>query len=110
MKSELPYSEEICMNIIWRRMRFLEKDTTLVDVITEAEAKFNVKWKNQTVYTLLSRLEEKGYITSHKERNRMHYLPVEDVAEYRKKKLATLFHTFYFNDKDSLKKDVTELR
>ena len=69
MKSELPYSEEICMNIIWRRMRFLEKDTTLVDVITEAETKFNVKWKNQTVYTLLSRLEEKGYITSHKERN-----------------------------------------
>ena len=66
MKSELPYSEEICMNIIWRRMRFLEKDTTLVDVITEAETKFNVKWKNQTVYTLLSRLESTVYKGLHR--------------------------------------------
>ena len=31
-------------------MRFLEKDTTLADVITEAETKFNVKEKSDSIY------------------------------------------------------------
>ena len=108
MKKELPYSEEVCMVIIWKRDAVYGKKSTMADVTNSAHTDYGIDWKWQTVHTLLNRLIERGFLVSHKDERHTYYTPVKSLNSYRTEKLNALIKNLYFGDADALQQELSE--
>ncbi len=73
---KLPDAEFAVMRAIWH----LPFPTTCRDIMDALDS--DKAWKSQTVLTMLKRLEEKGFVTSHKQGKEREYAPLISEDEY----------------------------
>jgi len=88
---QLPDSEFAIMQIIWG-------ETTPVSKTRIAEAAAPLRgWKPQTVYTLLTRLQDKGFISSQKQGKERVYTPLIARNNYLNQETGRFVRTFHEN-------------
>lgn len=73
---KLPDAEFEIMRAVWH----LPVPTTCRDIMNLLDS--HKAWKSQTVLTMLKRLEEKGFLTSHKTGKEREYSPLISEDEY----------------------------
>jgi len=91
MKVRLPDSEFVVMQIIWGETTPISK--TQVAALTEPQK----GWKPQTVYTLLNRLTEKGFLSSEKQGKERYYVPLVSREEYLNQETGRFMKMFHGN-------------
>jgi len=88
---QLPDSEFAVMRIIWENPAPISK--TQVAGLAEPER----GWKPQTVYTLLNRLVEKGFLSSDKQGKERFYTPLVLREAYLNQTTGHFMKTFHKN-------------
>ena len=76
------------MKVIWKA----NKPITSLDIGKEVEAK---GWKKTTIATFLTRLSEKGALSSEKKGKLYYYTPLITEKEYRKSQTRNLISALY---------------
>lgn len=61
-RTDLSFCEELVISILWDAAEPL----TCSEIINHLGTRYNIHYKDTTVYTFLKNLEEKGYITRYK--------------------------------------------
>ena len=88
---QLPDSEFAVMQVIWG-------EEPPVSKIKIAEAIAPIRgWKPQTVYTLLTRLQDKGFLTSQKQGKERIYTPLVTRKDYLSQETGRFVRTFHEN-------------
>ena len=115
MLKRLPDTEFELMRIIWRS----QPPVTTNEIMTYLEP--DIRWKPQTVLTLLVRLIEKGFLTSERIGRERNYTPIitqddymavetgEFLQRYRGNSVGSLVKTMY-DGKDLTTQDIQELK
>ena len=113
MYPHLPDSEHIIMQIIW------DNSTTISKTRVAELAAPERGWKPQTVYTLLNRLVDKGFLSSEKQGKERFYAPLVPREAYieqatdrfmnnvHKNSLTGLMNTLFSSEVN--KEDLAEL-
>jgi len=111
----LPDTEFELMRIIWQH----EPPVTTATIIQDLGD--SVKWKPQTVLTMLVRLIEKGFLSSERVGKERNYTPIisgpeymsvetgEFMSRYRGNSIGSLVKTMY-DGKDLTKEELAELK
>ncbi len=111
---KLPDSEFEIMKVVWSNEPPIFTGTVMEQLGKEKE------WKAQTIITLLTRLEKRGFIRKEKNGKELTYFPLVQKEDYLKfesndflkrfhsNSLFSLFATLY-NDKKLNEKDLDEL-
>lgn len=81
-RSELSECELIVMKCVWDG----GQEVTCQEVIAELESKYDLHYKDTTVYTFLKNLKAKGFIDSYR-RGVTFFYAVRDEEEYRESQL-----------------------
>ena len=88
---QLPEAELAVMQTVWDR-------ETPISSVRMAELMKPVRgWKKQTVYTLLSRLVEKGFLSSEKQGKERIYTPLMSQEEYLNRETGQFVRRFHKN-------------
>lgn len=74
-------SEYEIMEFLWKQ----EAPVTLQNVILYCTNERNHTWKQQTIYTFLTRLEHKGAVTAVKRGHKRYYSASMSMEEFKKK-------------------------
>ncbi len=88
---EVSKCEEQTMIAVWK----CKEPPDLQKVLSKVNTLFDHQWKPQTVSTFLSRLKNKGYLTTKKEGRYCYYYPTITLEQYRKEKMKGLMQVFY---------------
>ena len=93
-KAKLSECEEMIMSIL------LEADEPLIlsEIMAKAKARFQKKWKMQTVCTFMARMELKGYISSYRVGRYTHYKPMITLCDFREQKLREMQELLLFSN------------
>jgi len=102
------------MKVIWKA----DKPLTSLDIGKEVEER---GWKKTTIATFLTRLSEKGALTSEKKGKLYYYTPLITEKEYKKSQTRNLISSLYngslkefavslFTEEDFSEEDIKELR
>lgn len=76
----LSNAEREIMEFLWT----LEETATLQDVIRYCNEEKHHTWKQQTIYTFLTRLEQKGAVTAQKRGQKRYYSASMSYDEFQK--------------------------
>lgn len=96
----LSKSESEIMEFLWK-----QEDTCLLhDIVTYCTTEKQHTWKQQTIYTFLVRLEQKGAVTAVKHGHKRYYSASMSVTEFKKKATRQLLEE---NFNGSLKEFLT---
>jgi len=87
----LPDAEFDVMQIIW------EEETPISSVQVFNLSVDKKKWKPQTVLTLLTRLEKRGFVASEKRGKERYYWPVVAREDYLKQETGQFVRRFHKN-------------
>lgn len=90
------------MSIIWE----LNKEVTSAELLEIVEKVKEKKWSGQTISTFLSRMVEKGVLTSDKRGRTNYYIAIVTIEEYRQKEAESILNDMY---KGSIKKFLSAL-
>ena len=88
---QLPDSEFAVMQIIWSETAPVSK-TQIAEAIAPLRG-----WKPQTVYTLLTRLQDKGFLSSEKQGKERFYTPLVTRKDYLNQETGWFIRTFHEN-------------
>jgi len=88
---QLPRAELDIMQTIW------EQETPISSVRMTELMRPIKGWKKQTVYTLLSRLVDKGFLSSEKQGKERCYAPLIDREEYLQQETGRFVEAFHKN-------------
>ena len=99
---KLSDTEMDLMSIIWR----LNKEVTSSELLEIVERDNGKTWSGQTISTFLSRMMEKGVLTSHKKGRTNYYRAAVTIEEYRQKEAEGIINDMY---KGSVKKFLSAL-
>lgn len=69
------------MEFLWAQ----KETSTLQDIITYCTTEKNHTWKQQTIYTFLTRLEHKGAVTAVKRGHKRYYSASMSMMEFKKR-------------------------
>lgn len=105
------------MSIIWE----LKKEVTSTELLDIVEKEKGKKWSGQTISTFLSRMVEKGVLSSNKKGRVNYYIATVTIDEYRQKEAEGILNEMYkgsikkflsalYNGKKMNKKDIDELK
>ena len=114
---KLSETEMDVMQIIWE-LGHPVTSGKLLDIFATQKGK---EWKGQTIATFLSRLVEKGVLTSAKQGRANIYKPRISPEEYRSREAKSLLETLYegsvknflttlYDGKELTKEDIADLR
>jgi len=92
-KPKLTECEEMILSILLNS----DDDLTLTEIMEKAKSRFQKEWKMQTVWTLLARMELKGYISSYKVGRYSHYKPEITLHEFRAEKFREMQELLLFS-------------
>lgn len=92
-KSKLSECEEMILSILLNS----DEDLTLTEIMDRAKNRFQKEWKMQTVWTLLARMERKGYISSYKVGRYSHYKPEIKLCYFREQKFREIQELLLFS-------------
>ena len=87
----LPDSELLVMQIIWQAGELIGTGR-IVELVCEQK-----NWSRSTVQVLLTRLEERGFISIEKKGRLKLYAPLVKEEEYLKRETKTFLEQFYSN-------------
>ena len=93
--TQLPDSEFAVMQIIWNAHNPTREPVSKTQVADIAAPQRG--WKPQTVYTLLTRLQEKGFISSHKNGKERNYTPLVASDDYLNQETNRFVRDFHAN-------------
>lgn len=99
---KLSDTEMELMQIIWR----LNKEVTSSELLNIIEIEKDKKWSGQTISTFLSRMVEKGVLTSHKKGRANYYTASVTIEGYKQKEAESILNDIY---KGSIKKFLSAL-
>jgi len=88
---QLPEAEFSVMQTIW------EQETPISSRCVAELLKPVKSWKQQTVYTLLSRLVEKGFLSSEKQGWERYYTPLIKREDYLRQETERFVESFHNN-------------
>ena len=92
-KPKLTECEEMILSILLNS----DDDLTLTEIMEKAKKRFQKEWKMQTVWTLLARMELKGYISSYKVGRYSHYKPEIKLCDFREQKFREIQELLLFS-------------
>ena len=98
--NRIPPSELCLMKVIWSSSEPLSS-RQIIDILEEEKG-----WKRTTILTLLSRLAERGFLSTEKIKRYTYYTPLVDKDDYVKLETKEFFDKIHEN---SLKSLVTAL-
>lgn len=78
MKKLLPESENQVMSVIWRE----KESMTMFEIMDKVNNAFKKDWKQQTVWSFLTRIVRKGYLSTYKKGRYTYYVPKITRDEY----------------------------
>lgn len=88
---KLSDTEMELMLIIWE----LNKEVTSAELLSIFEKEKGKKWSGQTISTFLSRMLEKGVLTSNKIGRTNYYTAIVTIDEYRQKEAEGILNDMY---------------
>jgi len=97
-KPKLTECEEMILSILLNS----DDDLTLTEIMEKAKSRFQKEWKMQTVWTLLARMELKGYISSYKVGRYSHYKPEIKLCDFREQKFREMRELLLFDSTESM--------
>lgn len=89
--NELSRCELKVMQAIW----LYNSDIRRIDIEKILRDEFNINWNSSTLLTFLSRLRNKGMITSKREGRHTYWVSTVSIYEYRKFVTLNLIDNFY---------------
>ena len=89
--SQLPETEFTVMQVVW------ENATPISSSLVTELLKPHKDWKLQTVATLLSRLEDKGFLSSNKQGKERLYQPLITSDDYLRQETGQFIKKFHKN-------------
>jgi len=87
----LPETEFAVMQTVWEQHAPVSS-RQITEFLTPRR-----NWKLQTVSTLLSRLEDKGFLSSEKQGKERYYKPLVDCDDYLRQETGQFMKTFHKN-------------
>lgn len=90
--------EEMIMTIVWD----LDSAPDLAETMKRVNAKFGKTWKPQTVSTFLTRLVQKGFLTSYRKGRYAYYEPVVKKDEYCAAEVTRIADLYFAGDTEKL--------
>jgi predicted transcriptional regulator len=91
-RSELTECELTAMKIVWDA----KEPITCQEIINELKNKYDLNYKDTTVYTFLKNLKEKGFVDSYRKGITL-YVPLRSEEEYRSDQLKKM-EKFWFSE------------
>jgi len=88
---QLPEAEFTVMQTVWEQEAPISS-SQVAELLKPARG-----WKHQTVYTLLTRLVEKGFLSSEKRGKERYYLPLMEREAYLRQETGRFVETFHKN-------------
>lgn len=82
--------EEMVMRVIWESNN--ELDT--ISILNIFNQKFDKDWRAQTILTVITRLQKKGWLDIQGGRKCHRYVPIVSYEDYRKEKLKEVLELF----------------
>ena len=104
-KPKLSECEDMIMSILLES----NEPLTLSEIMARAKSRFNKEWKMQTVWTLLARMEVKGYISSYKVGRYTHYKPEITLCDFREQKLREMQELLLFSSTVTMSKFLRDM-
>jgi predicted transcriptional regulator len=92
--AKLSECEEMIMSILLNS----NEDLTLTEIMEKAKVRFQKEWKMQTVATFMTRMEQKGYISSYRVGRYSHYRPEIKLYEFREQKFHEMQELLLFSN------------
>lgn len=94
--------EEQIMCVIWD----YESPPDLHAVLVEANRRYYRDWQSQTVSTFLTRIRQKGYVTTYKVGRYTYYSPVVGKEMYREEKTRKILDGLYGGRRELMIQDI----
>ena len=101
-EKKLTESEEQIMAVLMDS----EEDLSVSETRNYVNQRFKHTWKEQTVATLLTRMEEKGYVLGYKSGKCRYYSIIIRPEEYREKRSVDLCDLLFGGNMDKMKEFV----
>ncbi|MCL2501142.1 MAG: BlaI/MecI/CopY family transcriptional regulator [Defluviitaleaceae bacterium] len=89
--NNLPVAEFEVMQIIW------DNPVPISTVLVHSLAKPEKKWKLQSVMTLLTRLEKRGFLSSEKRGRERFYIPLVTQEDYLNRETSLFIKRYHKN-------------
>ncbi len=102
--AELSECELITMKCIWDAGH----EVSCAEIMEELQSKYNLFYKDTTIYTFLKKLKEKGFVDSYR-RGVMWFIPARDEESFRADQLRTMRDFWFKGSPADLVEELTSL-
>ena len=86
-----------CKDMIMSILSESDEPLILSEIMARAKNRFQKEWKMQTVWTLLARMEVKGYISSYRVGRYSHYNLEIKLCDFREQKFREMQELLLFS-------------
>ena len=106
VREKITECEEMLMVLLWES----GEDLKLEEVTNRLKDRFGKVWKIQTTATILTRLENKGYLSRYKVGRYSHYHPEVSLDEYRTIKLTEVRNLLFCGNQRRMNKFIWNMQ
>lgn len=99
--------EEIIMKTIWDGVKESAEGITCAEIRNVIESLYGIAYKDTTVYTFLTHLVDKGFVTTHR-KGILFFEPAISEEEYLVSKFRQLNQLWFHGNKDKLNEFVVQ--